>query len=326
MTISLILIAVVSFLSCNVPGEKYGIEIFAEPDSVFLPEYASLFRVEYYGNDKLLIIHNPWGQGDYDSIFVKKEEIPIQNVLVLSSVQMAFVNELDELESVMGIADSSYTCNIDVLNKVRSGKLIQFGDEANLSIEQIIQYSPDIICKSGWKEWQPVEKKMTSLGFKLVRTVEWMENTPLGRAEWIYFFASFYGKEELADSIFSSIAKKYNVIASSSRNQNSGIILHGWERNGAWYIPGSESYITSFYKDLDLNVFVLPESGQGSSTISRETIMGISDSVTTWIIHDLNDTILYCDYFSDWMKNIKAVSTARVFMNLKQKGKGLSNN
>ena len=47
-----------------------------------------------------------------------------------------------------------------------------------------------------------------------------MEESPLGRTEWIKFEAAFLGKDSLAEAIFSNIEARYNSICDKVKQTN----------------------------------------------------------------------------------------------------------
>ena len=52
--------------------------------------------------------------------------------------------------------------------------------------------------------------KLKEMGIKVLYNADYLENDPLGKAEWIRMIGALYCKEEMADSIFNTIESKYN--------------------------------------------------------------------------------------------------------------------
>ncbi|MCX7862463.1 MAG: ABC transporter substrate-binding protein [Bacteroidales bacterium] len=180
-----------------------------------------------------------------------KINIPIKRCVVLSSTHIGFLDALQEISSIVGCSNLHNVYNANLLKLIKEGKVIEVGYDQNIQYETIINLKPDIVFAYAiGKKDMPYINKLHSLGIPVIYTSEFLEPDPLGRAEWIKFFAFFYGKETLADSIFNQIEQSYiNIKRKGEKATHNPSILLNVPYDGTWYLPGCSSYIVKLIKD-----------------------------------------------------------------------------
>jgi iron complex transport system substrate-binding protein len=75
-------------------------------------------------------------------------------------------------------------------------------------VEKIMDIKPDIIMLSPFEN-SGGYGKLEEIGIPLVECAEYMENTPLARAEWMKFYGMLFGEEQKTDSLFDVVEKNY---------------------------------------------------------------------------------------------------------------------
>jgi iron complex transport system substrate-binding protein len=122
-------------------------------------------------------------------------------------------------------------------------------------------------------------------GISVIYNGDWLEETPLGRAEWIKFFGVLYKKEKQADSIFNTIetnyleAKKIALKATTKPTILSGAIMS----KDIWNLPAGESFVAQFLKDANLNYLWKNSKGKGSLSLSFESVFDTGKNADFWI-------------------------------------------
>jgi iron complex transport system substrate-binding protein len=85
------------------------------------------------------------------------------------------------------------------------------GTQARLSYELIFSLAPEVVFAYGVRgEFSVIEKKLNELGLKVVYFGEYMEDTPLGKAEWIVAMSAFFAGQQRAEDIFEQI-ERFNL-------------------------------------------------------------------------------------------------------------------
>ncbi len=88
------------------------------------------------------------------------------------------------------------------------------GYEGNLNRELIISLAPDLLMAYGVADPSSGStSRLSDLGVRVFYNADYLEQHPLARAEWIKLFGLLTGREEMADSIISSVSASYMELA-----------------------------------------------------------------------------------------------------------------
>jgi iron complex transport system substrate-binding protein len=63
-----------------------------------------------------------------------------------------------------------------------------------------------------------------------------MEQTPLGKAEWIKLYGALFGKRKEAKLLFDGIVKNYNDAETISGSKPTATVLYGSMYQDQWYV------------------------------------------------------------------------------------------
>ena len=124
---------------------------------------------------------------------------PLKRVVAATSVHCGWLDMLGVREELVGVCESRYIDVPFVKQGLEVGQMIDIGEAAAPDVERLIELAPDGMITSPLSNapYGRVEKT----GIPQVKCVDYMEPTPLGRAEWIRFLALFFDREALADSL-----------------------------------------------------------------------------------------------------------------------------
>lgn len=216
-------------------------------------KYARHFRIIHQTDSTYIQVVNYYQNADNETLSynLQKFKIPIKRAILLSSTYIGFFDALNELSTIVGISGVNRVYNPKLTKQIEEGKIFEIGYDQNILYEKILSLKPDIIFAYAiGKKDMPHIDKLKSLGIPVVYTAEYLESHPLGRAEWIKFFAAFFNKEDLADTIFSNIEQDYLSIKSKASNENDKPqVLLNTPFEGIWYLPGISSYIVQLIED-----------------------------------------------------------------------------
>ena len=321
-------------IGCQISDKKSNVSLVTD-NSKGIGEnirFATGFSIESFDNYKLVEVINPW-QGANDVKFqyllyhsdtlpgnnfpdAVKIRVPIKRIICLSTTHIGFISKLNELESIVGIANKDLVYNQFLRNKIIHGELADVGYEQSLNHETLIHLQPDLIMAYGVNsEITGTKDKLRELGLTTVFNGEYLEKSPLGKAEWIKFIAAFYGKDVIADSIFNSIVEDYNntkqLISNIEFRPN---IMSGLPWKGIWYIPGKESYAVMLIEDAGGNYMWQIDSHEAVA-FNIESVFELAQDADIWInpgaSNSLNDIISNDERLS----RFKAFNTKSVFNN-----------
>ncbi len=189
----------------------------------------------------------PAGIDSADVIFV-----PVRKIICMSTTHIAMISALHEEKSIVGVSGTNLIYSPRLIKDAESGLIADVGYEANLNKELILKLSPDLVMSYGiGSESTGYLGKIKELGIKIITNADYLEDDPLGRAEWIKLFGALYCKENLADSIFNAETGSYNNMALYIR-QNIKFrpkVLLGLPFKDTWYISPGNSFISKLISD-----------------------------------------------------------------------------
>ncbi len=126
---------------------------------------------------------------------------------------------------------------------------------------------------------------MKNAGIPVIINGDWLEETPLGRAEWIKVFGLLYNESEKADSIFNVIKINYlEAIKIAKKATNNPTVLSGAIMSkDIWNLPAGESFVAQYLKDANLDYLWKHTKGKGSLSLSFESILDKGKDADFWI-------------------------------------------
>ena len=169
--------------------------------------YAKNLTIVTFPNHIEVTMRNPWDTTNVLGKYVLYEElnpsrfkdqgsrfkVPLEHAAVFSSVHCALVHELHADEAVGGICDFEFF-NLPYYKKaVREGRIVNLGNSMQPSLEKMIDLSPDALLPSPFENSGGLGR-IERLGIPIIWCAEYMEHTPLGRAEWIRFYGRLFGR------------------------------------------------------------------------------------------------------------------------------------
>ncbi len=262
-------------------------------------KYAKGFDIQTYTDYKKLIINTPYKSSknpltyilvtDKTNIsqFSKTEKIikiPIKNIVVTSTTHIPMLESLDVTQALIGFPNTKYVSSKKTRERIENGEVKELGKDNNLNTEVLIDLNPDVVIgfsvNGANKSLITVEKT----GIPVIYNGDWLEETPLGRAEWIRFFGVLFNKEERADSIFKTIERQYiNAKKIASKSKNTPTILSGAMRKDIWNLPAGESFVAQFFSDANTNYLWKNTKGKGSLQLNFESVLNKGQNADLWL-------------------------------------------
>jgi iron complex transport system substrate-binding protein len=127
-------------------------------------------------------------------------------------------------------------------------------------------------------------EKIEQLGIPVVINAEYLEEHPLGRAEWIKFAAAFFDKQQEADSIFSFIEDRY--IEASTRGKSSDTtpsVLSGVVYGDTWFLPGGQNYASKMIADAGGSYLWADDTTKGFLELGFESVYQKAVNADFWL-------------------------------------------
>ena len=290
-------ILVLFFLTLTISCKKEIVNVHKNSQSESSIKYAKGFDIIDDHGLKKLIIKSAYQKSKEVSEYIIKNKsgnsssientiyTPIQKIVVTSTTHIPMVELLNEETSIIGFPYAKYVSSEKTRKLIDNGKIKEIGKETSLNTEILLDLQPELVV--GYSV-SSADKSLTTVkraGINVIYNGDWLEETPLGRAEWIKFFGILFNKEKQADSIFKVIESNYleaKKIALKSTNKPtilSGAIMS----KDIWNLPAGESFVAQFIKDANLNYLWQDTKGKGSLSLSFESIFDKSQNADYWI-------------------------------------------
>ena len=290
----LIVFTVFSFLSC---GSKSSKTANAQTVDSLTLKYAEGFSIRYFKDYKEVIVYSPWVKGtEYARYYLvidlktktpsngTKVRIPLQTLATTSVTHLEFLSLLGELQTISGVCSPAIIYNPAVVKRVGEGKIADLGDAFSINVEKTLQLRPGAVMMSGYNQNDPYAKRVSEAGIPVIFNNEWMETSLLARAEWIKFVGVFFNKEKLADSIFTTVDKRYNEIRlKAAAVKNKPNIMAGSNFRGTWYMPAGRSFMGRLFADAGARYYYSTDTTSGSLPLNVETVLKNFAQTDVWL-------------------------------------------
>lgn len=246
-------------------------------------------------------------------------EVPINSMIATSTTHLALVDMLETQSVIKGITQPDYVYDPEIRRRVASGAIASFsGGEFNR--EQALALNPDLVMVSGGQASQLDNfRVLLESGINVLVNTEWLEQTPLGKAEWVKVMGLLLGKENLARKKFQRVEERYlELKALADRADQHPLVMNNLPYKGAWFVPGGNSFTARFLKDAAAEYPWYENSSTGGLRVDFETVYAVGLRADIWInpgnARTKEDLLAADPRFSDF----KSFKTGRIFNNNKR--------
>lgn len=261
---------------------------------------------------------------------------PVERSAVFIAPHCQLMYELGCQQAIRGVCDLNYINIPDVRKRAASAgnassekassgnasaqnSIVDCGSSMAPDIERIIALKPEAILVSPFEN-SGGYGKLDKLHIPLIEAADYMESSPLGRAEWMKFYGMLFGRaknisttaaveasmtaagkaseatagkaseatllascELRADSLFAQIEKEYLKLKAEAGKLPKGLsILTERKTGNVWYVPGGQSTIGILLKDANARYIFSDDKHSGSLPMSPEQILAKGSQVDVW--------------------------------------------
>ena len=218
---------------------------------------------------------------------------PLESNVVFTAPHCQLMYELGCKNAITGVCDKDYINIPDIKERVKlsDGKasasdtdkvIIDCGSSMQPDMERIIALKPEGLLISPFEN-SGGYGKLDKLNIPIIETADYMETSPLGRAEWMKFYGLLFKSEERSDSLFSSIEKEYLALKAEAAKLPQGLsILTERKMGSVWYVPGGKSTMGILLKDANAKYIFADDTHSGSLAYGPERILCKGTQVDVW--------------------------------------------
>ena len=312
-------------------------------------KYASLLTVVRHQDYTEVMLKNPWKEGMTlhryllvpDSIDAQNispstlhlqpstiVRTPLKRSVIFTTVHCAMLMSLDKEDCISGVADLKYIKIPWIQEQVKTGRIIDVGEGMSPVVEKIIDQRPDALFLSPFEN-SGGYGRLEEIGIPIIECAEYMESSPLARAEWLRFYGMLFGCEQKADSLFAVVDSSYNAMKSlftvyglsscvpavasgkaertddytkgseglaskSTVNRkpltvNQKTVLLDKVTGSVWYVPGGKSTIGQMIQDAGGNYPWADDDHSGSVSLPFEAVLEKAGEADVWLFRYSSD-------------------------------------
>ena len=290
-----ILASLLLLVSC-VSNKKTSLEAFNQ--DIYTPEYASGFKILGADNvqSTLIQVFNPW-QGAKDvemSYFISRngEQAPAgftgptipagaKQIVCMSSSYIAMLDALGQADRIVAVSGIDYVSNPYIIAHKDSIK--DMGPEMNY--ELLLGLKPDVVLLYGIGDAQTaVTDKLKELSIPYMYVGEYLEESPLGKAEWMVALSELTDSREKGIEIFSEIPKRYQTLKDLTASvEQRPTVMFNTPWNDSWIMPSTKSYMAQLVNAAGADYIYKENTSNSSAPIGLETAYGLIQKADYWI-------------------------------------------
>ena len=283
--------------------------------------YAQQLKIVDYDGYTIATIANPWKEGEVlhryvlipkgregdkllDTLNVPKGKeacdivrTPVERAVVFTSPHCQLMYDIGCAHAIVGVCDLEYMNIPDIHKRVKEKDIANCGSSMQPSIEQVIASKPEVMLISLFEN-NGGYGKLAKLGVPIIETADYMETSPMGRAEWMKFYGRLFATdadkevtcEKNAKILYANVEKDYVLLCSKANDLPLGLsILTERKMGGVWYVPGGNSTMGILLKDAHAKYVFADDTHSGSLALSPEQVLAKADSIDVWAFKYLGD-------------------------------------
>jgi len=264
--------------------------------------YADNFSIEKFADYQLITIKKPWANATQSlryALYPRQHPrpklppdvlliaVPVQKIACTSTAQVAMLDFVQQTDKIVALSDGKYIYNQIIFNKLAKGEIIDLGNDQSFSYEKLLTAAPDITLVFGLNSESKTAKKLGEMGQNVFYIAEFLETSPLGRAEWVKVVAALLGDEvqQKADILFrDSVEIPYNQIKTQiDKNGKKPTVLTGLAYEGIWYVAGGESFLAKLIADAGGDYLYKNQKTAGSVPFAFEKVYAEAQQADIWL-------------------------------------------
>ena len=274
---------VVLFALASCGPQRGGEEAFDR--AVYAPRHAVGFEIRATSDAddpaRLLVTRSPWQGSEAESVY-RHDGADAERIVVMSSSHVAMLDALGAADRIVGVSGKDFISTPSV--EARLDSIGDVGYEGNVDYERLVSLRPDVVMLYGVNGASSMEGKLRELGIPYVYIGDYMEESPLGKAEWMRFIAEIVGKTAVADSLMSEMSEKYSQLrglAATATDRPS--VMLNMPYGDAWYLPTPGGYMPQLIADAGGRYLYDVEDSRTSVPVDYELAYALLNRADVWL-------------------------------------------
>ena len=288
--------------------------------AVYIPTYGTGFHIVGAEGKQSTIIRvtNPWQSADEveTMLFIARggEKAPngfrgqvlqgdAKRVVCMSSSHIAMLDAIGAVESVVGVSGKNFITNPYVVAHQRT--IADVGYDGNMNFELLVAQQPDIVLLYGVTGACTMESKLNELGIPYIYVGEYVEEDPLGKAEWLIALAEIVGLRQQGQTYFSELPQRYEQLKSMAASAQTPApkVMLNTPYADSWFMPSTTSYMARLIADAGGDYIYKRNTSNHSLPIDMEEAALLTTQANVWInVGNVNSVDDLCRQFPKFAK------------------------
>ena len=323
----------------NCKNEAHKVDLEVSEAKVLPLKYAKGFTITDFDSHKIIEIKSPWQNSDksfqyqllnekvalfddYGNNFVATINTPIKKIVVTSTTHIPALELLGVENRLIGFPGCNYISSDKTRQRIADGLIRELGKNEGINTEVLLELKPDVVIGFGVDGVNKTFENIQKANIPVIYNGDWVESSPLAKAEWIKFFGVLFNKEKEADSIFNSIESEYlKAKELASKITKKPTILSGAMHKDIWYLPNGSSTEAQFLIDANVDYLWSGTSGTGSLALNFETVFNRAKDADIWMSPSNYPSLEAIENANPHYTKFEAFKTKRVYSFNNMKGK-----
>lgn len=267
---------------------------------LYTPKYATGFEIlgEEGKESTLLRVTAPW-QGENTPVrelFIRRndETVPhgftgqvingdAERIVCMSSTQIAMLHLVGASDNVIGVSGINFITDQDIQS--RRADIGDVGYDGNINYELLVNLKPDLVLLYGVSAADPMENKLKELGIPYIYIGEYVEESPLGKAEWMMAVAETVGKRHQAEEVFQQIPEKYEALKQrvAQAGESRPKVMLNMPYGDSWFLPPNDSYFVTLLNDAGAEYVYSANNTKSSKAVDMEEAYLLASKADKWL-------------------------------------------
>ena len=288
----------VSVLFCACSGGGADMSDYCK--ELYTPHYAGGFEIVGAEGRQSVIVrtHNPWqgAEGVDTELLIARNGEPVpagftgqvlhgepQRVVCMSSTHIAMMDAAGAVEKIVGVSGADYVTNEYIA--ARRGSIGDVGYEGNVNYELLVSLMPDLVLLYGIQGASSMESKLRELRIPYVYVGDYLEESPLGKAEWMVAVGEILGRRGQAEALFAEIPVRYNALKElvAASGVKAPAVMVNTPYGDSWFMSPVSSYAARLIADAGGDYICKKNTTTRSLPIDMEEASLLVARADVWI-------------------------------------------
>lgn len=265
----------------------------------YQPEYAGGFDV--VGIDgyesHILRVKLPWQGADTTAmeLFIsrggekppftfsgKAVEYGCRRVAVMSTSYIGLLAAIGASDCISAVSGLDFVNCPDIVS--RKSEIVEIGADSSPDYEGLLASGTDIVLLYGIASASPMEKKLDALGIPYIYIGEYLEPSPLARAEWMVALSEIVGREEDGRAAFRETAVRYSKIRDALSDVSSRPkVMLNVPYGDSWFMASSGGMMANLISDAGGEYVYRENNGNLTVAIGMEKAFILVNEADCWL-------------------------------------------